>query len=814
MILRLLNDLAMDDRILNANTTKKLDSIHHDLLRLQDTVEGDAKNVISLINSMQSEVVDVQNRLQLLKHLQFPEITMRHGSVKAAHARTFRWILDQHEFSNWLKNGGGIYWIRGKAGSGKSTLMRFLVENPKTLRLLSSWAGQRDVVMASHFFWKSGTPIQKSLPGLLRTLLFQILRQIPSLIGQLFPLQWKSRDLSIFPLSADEVIQALESLTLENSLPVRFCFFIDGLDEYTTGTERYHGDFQELLNILEALSASSVIKICVSSRPWTVFERAFGNSPNKLRLEDLTKNDIKAYVVDKLKANRYLQELASVDSRCNSFGEQVVQKAEGVFLWVFLVIESLLNGASAADDFGDLQKRLDSVPAGLEDYFKHMLQNIEPIYFEQTVRILQITADAGHQLPLLAYHFIDRERENPDYALELASSDASKLGIDEACKKAIIRLNARCRDFLEVLEPPRTDSLMDYHVQFLHRTVRDFFLENDFLTKMIRESQAKVDSLISLCRIMLSLVKILVASSSPFYEIWPGFSSKVGALMRSARLIEMDFINQERLAVGREPESPRVSIAHKLLDELDSFVTSCLPSKDVHWVDPVGSRTAKLYDDNGQMTFLAYAIEMRLLLYVRAQLASNPEALQRKKGPLMLNHALCTAIMDTSGFATMKREPDSQLVELLLSKGADTNQVIDTYKRDTPWKLFLLPRFGGDIFYRPIVYEAGKCPDLLLYYAEFYRTLYLMISYGADLKLLHDFDGCNHAGIIIMNGKFMMNSDDPRIAQVVTNLNSLVDSKRSETSQVPWLSWLWGGSRAQLLHALNTSAFGVARLKV
>jgi putative ribosome biogenesis GTPase RsgA len=30
------------------------------------------------------------------------------------------------KFADWLENDGGIYWIAGKAGSGKSTLMKYL----------------------------------------------------------------------------------------------------------------------------------------------------------------------------------------------------------------------------------------------------------------------------------------------------------------------------------------------------------------------------------------------------------------------------------------------------------------------------------------------------------------------------------------------------------------------------------------------------------------------------------------------------------------------------------------------------------------
>ena len=54
----------------------------------------------------------------------------RREMVRAAHQNTFQWILNDEGpdtqlatgFSKWLKQERGVYWISGKAGSGKSTV--------------------------------------------------------------------------------------------------------------------------------------------------------------------------------------------------------------------------------------------------------------------------------------------------------------------------------------------------------------------------------------------------------------------------------------------------------------------------------------------------------------------------------------------------------------------------------------------------------------------------------------------------------------------------------------------------------------------
>ncbi len=114
----------------------------------------------------------------ILDSLRFPSMCDRYDEIDDAHKKTFDWIF-RHDsnvhswsnFSDWLVQGDGIYWINGKAGSGKSTLMRYIYEDARTLSLLGQWAGSPDnLTIAAFFFWKSGTADQASQTGLLRSL--------------------------------------------------------------------------------------------------------------------------------------------------------------------------------------------------------------------------------------------------------------------------------------------------------------------------------------------------------------------------------------------------------------------------------------------------------------------------------------------------------------------------------------------------------------------------------------------------------------------------------------------------------------------
>ena len=89
---------------------------------------------------------------------------LRRSHIKEAHEKTFEWIFTvptpghstraqpSPKFADWLENDGGVYWIAGKVGSGKSTSMKYLCGQERTSKILQKWAGSEKLVFASYFF--------------------------------------------------------------------------------------------------------------------------------------------------------------------------------------------------------------------------------------------------------------------------------------------------------------------------------------------------------------------------------------------------------------------------------------------------------------------------------------------------------------------------------------------------------------------------------------------------------------------------------------------------------------------------------------
>lgn len=267
-------------------------------------------------------------------------------------------------FSDWLKSEGRVYWISGKPGSGKSTLVKFLLDHWETKAALKLW--HPDTLILGHFFWKPGATLQKTIKGLFLTLLHQVLHARATLVDRLL------EDPTVVSKDADSdwSVKALEKALLStlDRCPSNVCIFIDGLDE--VGEE----DGQPaLLGTIQRILAIDKVKMCLASRPEPMLDARLRDHP-QLRLQDLTYDDMHAYAVSTL-ADVWHNVTTSAGER-NRFVWDVLRKAEGVFLWLHLALRSVTTGLEHGDSYDILLLRLDEISNELSALYSDMWMRV------------------------------------------------------------------------------------------------------------------------------------------------------------------------------------------------------------------------------------------------------------------------------------------------------------------------------------------------------------------------------------------------------------------------------------------------------
>jgi hypothetical protein len=208
------NTQKVIETILKVDTTQQ-EYLRSEFKALAESEKAEHARTRAAFVFMDGEKRRVRVELALLESLQFPEMNHRYERIANAHAKTFLWVFCDPKaykrpwdnFVEWLSTSNGIYWIQGKAASGKSTLMRFIWHNRVTQNSLKRWSRNSQLIVAAFFFWNSGVREQRSQLGLLRSLLFEALKTQRSLIAHVLPEEWNNKselaahDLPIVPLT-------------------------------------------------------------------------------------------------------------------------------------------------------------------------------------------------------------------------------------------------------------------------------------------------------------------------------------------------------------------------------------------------------------------------------------------------------------------------------------------------------------------------------------------------------------------------------------------------------------------------------------
>ena len=470
---------------------------------------------------------------RILELLGFSEIQDRFESITPAHRRTLEWVFQDntsrhwHSFPAWLQRSEKIYWITGKPGSGKSTLMKFLYTDRRMRSNARVWSRSKELVTSGFFFWNSGTRMQMSNEGLLRSLLREILMSRPHLIPSLFPKRWTAykhfgRDIDSWTWS--ELTQALQALVSRTSM--RFLFFIDGLDEF-------EGSSDELCKLVLDLANQSKVRLCISSRPWPVFEDAFGSGAY-LKMENLTGRDIQVFVVDRFNSSKMFGTMARVfPERATQFIQEITAKSCGVFLWVRIVVESLITGCRDGDSIEDLQKRLNALPADLEELFKKIIQRMDKEHFHDVSQMIQLVEAATTPLSLLD---LSMAQEGLDKALTANIHAISATEISYRAEVMRRRLGSRTQGLLEARMYDTFGAAAP--VSFLHRTVRDFLRQRAMWECILSAEPDSISIHLRLSGGYLYRVKTMSQGPYMLNEFWTSFLKSVEYLTLATQSTE------------------------------------------------------------------------------------------------------------------------------------------------------------------------------------------------------------------------------------------------------------------------------------
>ncbi|EMD58768.1 hypothetical protein COCSADRAFT_165029 [Bipolaris sorokiniana ND90Pr] len=424
---------------------------HHFLIMLPISAQ---RSLSSRTQRMALQNNELFPRQSLLESLRFDQIDARQMTIKTAHAKTCRWLLQSEKYLNWLDTTKldkhhGFLWIKGKAGTGKSTLMKYALVNARK--------AMENHIILSFFFNARGEDIEKSTIGAYRSLLLQLLENLPAL--------WNVfNSPSFLKVTKDhqwniETLKTLLEQAIQSLGDSSVVCFIDALNECEEEQVRDMVQFFEHIGDL-VVSHGIYFQVCFSSRHYPYITIRNGL---ELVLEghEGHSQDITNYVETELKIGK--------SKTAQQIRTELQEKSSGIFIWVVLVV-GILNKEFNRGQVHLLREKLNAIPGDLHKLFSDILTR-DSRNKDMLVLCIQWVLFAKQPLsPEQLYHAL---------LLNINSNAISKLDPEETTKHDMKRF---LLDFSKGLAEATVSK--EPRVQFIHESVRDFLLKENGLSKI------------------------------------------------------------------------------------------------------------------------------------------------------------------------------------------------------------------------------------------------------------------------------------------------------------------------------------------
>ncbi|KAL9621311.1 MAG: hypothetical protein Q9160_004202 [Pyrenula sp. 1 TL-2023] len=407
--------------------------------------------------------VEDQDRYQrLFESLAFERMDARLWNIADALRHTCKWVFKDARYRKWLSRNEvedhhGFLWIKGKPGSGKSTMMKEIFKNFKK--------GRSGDVNISYFFnARAAGQLEKSTIGMYRILVYQILESCPHFRNQ-FKLTFASKRLESSIIWTKTELQGFLNEIVEK-LDRPLNILIDALDEGDENDVRQLIEFLRSMT-LRAFEDQKSLRICLSSRHYPHISIDNGLSL-VLEHHDGHKEDIELYV----RSNFVIEG----GSRIESLRDQICQKSSQVFLWVVLVI-AMLKRLYDHGQITEMERRLKKLPRDLDNLFVEIL-NRDSEDLGPTIALLQWVSFAMRPLsPVELYHATQLGQLKP--------SIDNEVDFSEDCVSRYLLHCSRGLTEVTKTKPPA--------VQFIHETVREFLTSGSGLKRILSPGVTKTE---------------------------------------------------------------------------------------------------------------------------------------------------------------------------------------------------------------------------------------------------------------------------------------------------------------------------------
>jgi ankyrin repeat protein len=392
-----------------------------------------------------------------LRYLYYSEMEARRHDVKLALKDTCAWILGHEIFEKWSTRKNGLLWISGHPGTGKSTLLKYVLQKMSQERPVL----QAETLVLSHFFHGRGSEIQKSLFGFFRSILHQLLSKAPARLVKLLEAfknncEEKGKPGEKWDWHLEELRDLLHSSLLAVLEAHAILTFVDAVDECGQAVaHQLVGEFEDILNLSSEIRQST-FRICFTCRHFPIIRL---NKGLEICVEKENGKDIITYVDMRLPREK------------DPIKHMIIQRASGTFQWVRLVIDQIVLLRLGGNPDSIVKSRIQETPQTLSELYRELFYSSTQEERSRLLKLVEWIVFAEQPFSLTELRFaiaIDPSLDSQYKSIQEYKDYGILIETDDEMERYVKYIS---RGLAEIQSHDNAR-----FVQFIHQSVNDFII--------------------------------------------------------------------------------------------------------------------------------------------------------------------------------------------------------------------------------------------------------------------------------------------------------------------------------------------------
>lgn len=327
-----------------------------------------------------------------LQSLYFGEINHKRETIRERTKGTCNWILKHHLYIQWIGSLSGMLWIRGAPGVGKSTVMNYVMSQSEGEKKDPDLEGRPfPLISLIHLFRWDGARLERSLEGLCRSLLHQLLLRFPDRLTALresFAIKSRGSGFSNEKIQwgASKLFQLLEESIQDAVHVANIRIFIDGIDECD------ENDAELAINMFQCIVKNHGKKershdtcqlvVCFGCRNDTLIVY---DGDATIDVQQQNRDDIRRHTLTIL--SQASLPLDKLQREC--LATAVENLANGLFVWVALILPQTIKKLRLGIPLEHVISELKELPSELNALYRTILERLRDSSATQSLKLFQ-----------------------------------------------------------------------------------------------------------------------------------------------------------------------------------------------------------------------------------------------------------------------------------------------------------------------------------------------------------------------------------------------------------------------------------------